>query len=71
MVLSNKRADGTVSRTMTTAQLIGLLGALQGGLSMYFSTTLPPDYHWVYGASMIGLSMWLAYLRHDTTLPMA
>lgn len=70
-ILSSQRQDGTRSRSMSTAQLIGMLGALQVGLSQYFNTALPPEYHWVYGTGMIVLSMWLAFLRHDTTQPMA
>lgn len=70
MILNSKRKDGTRSRTITTAQSIAMVGALQSGLSMYFNAALPAEHQWVYGASMIILSVWLGYLRHDTDQPM-
>ena len=60
---------GRVSRTMTTAQVVAVLGALQVGLPLV-GVHIPPEYQWAYGVVMCGLGVWLAYLRTTTTTVM-
>lgn len=60
---------GRVSRTMTTAHIVALIGTVQAVLSVS-GLPIPPEYQWVNGVALAILGQWLAYLRMSTTTAM-
>lgn len=60
---------GRISRTITTAQLVSLIGALQAVLAVS-GLPIPPEYQWVQGVGLVLLGKWVEYLRMNTTTPM-
>jgi len=61
---------GRRSRTMDTAQLIAVLGAVETGFTA-LKVYIPDDWLWVHGVALMALGAWLAYLRTTTTTPLA
>lgn len=73
-MLSARKQDGTNSRLIRTAQTIAVLGAVQSGLPLLgINDALPEDFQWVYGLLLMGIGVWIGYLRASprTSVPLA
>lgn len=61
--------NGRRSRTMDTAQVIAVLGAIETGFAT-MQVYIPDQWLWVHGVALMALGAWLAYLRSTTTTPL-
>ena len=67
--IRNRDITGRLSRTMTTGQLMLILGMIQAALSVS-GIPIPAEYQWVNGVALAALGQYIQYLRMTTTTAM-